>query len=99
MLVTCDGITVNSNDFRSLYGNLVAVSHFGLADKPDTDAALLKVVYKKQNGKEIEVAFYEIDDRNLFAAVNGEGHFSVLRTAVDKVIRDMFKVLNGEPVV
>ena len=99
MLVTCDGITVNSDDFRTLYGNLVAISHYGLADLPENaKEPYLRVTYHMVDGADVVVEFYEIDARNLFVSVGGEGHFSVLRTSVDKVIRDMFKVLAGESV-
>ena len=61
----------------------------------------MRVTYEDKDGstRVLEFIRYPDDERMAFFSVDGEGHFNVLMTKVNKIISDMHKLINGENIL
>lgn len=76
------------------------MSHTGIDTKPD-GKSVLKITYEGIDGKDTVLEFiqYPDDPRKVFMLVDGEGHFTVMMTKVEKIINDMHKLIRGEDIL
>lgn len=96
--VTVDHVKTDVDNFKSFYQNIVAISHSNIGTKPENAETVLSLVYRFNSGKISTVEFLKLpdDERKAFMSIDGDGHFVVLMTKVDKIKSDLHKLLNGE---
>jgi len=99
MVVMYEFAPLKQDLFRSFYKSIIGVTHFGLAERPESEPTVTITLGTIAPGENVVVEFLPINDRNSFMLINGEGRFYVLNSRVDKVIKDMFKLLNGEEIM
>ena len=95
-----DTYVQNPTDFRHFYMGILTTNLVTYAEVEDETGlellASVKVVTR--DGKKIEFAFYPYTTRKVFYTLNGKGEFYVLKDAVEKIVADAKRVINGEPV-
>lgn len=95
-----DYTPIDQKQFRNFYRTIIGVTHDGLAYEPPEDTEpYLKITYSAIDGDDIVLAFYQIEARKYVLKVNGEGRFFVYSSKVNKIMNDMFKLLNGEEIM
>lgn len=104
LIVTCGGVSVNNNDFRTFYGNLISIYPSGDATGfTPSGEAYLEIVYVKQDGTQRTLAFYPMGEgeyvRQYAVSVDGEPlPLCVNVTEIEKVLSDTQKLLDGREV-
>ena len=100
MVVTYNYARLKESLFRKFYANIISVSHTGIDAKPD-GKSVLKITYEGIDGKDTVLEFiqYPDDPRKVYMLVDGEGHFTVMMTKVEKIINDMHKLIRGEDIL
>lgn len=95
-------------NFRQLYKMLLSVYIEDYASLTEEQAAALvadkknlqlKMTVILNNGKTRVYEFYPYSERRSLCLVDGEGSYYTLRTIVNKVISDVIRVMNDQPVI
>lgn len=99
--VSMDRVGISVDNFKNFYLNIVSVSHNNIGEMPQNADSVLKLTYEYSSGKTETVEFFRLpdDSRKAFMAIDGEGHFIVLMTKVDKIKSDLQKLINGEEII
>ncbi len=91
---------VDQAQFRNFYTSIIGVTHDGLAYEPEEGAEpYLKITYIPIEGENIILEFYQIEPRKYVLKVDGEGRFFAYSTKIDKIVKDMHKLINGEEIM
>lgn len=99
--VTFRGGELDFANFQRFYQVLISTGIVDYADKPEGAEPYLTITYTYRADKEKAedvVKFYPINERRYFMETNGEGGFYVLATRIEKVVRDLDKVIHNETV-
>lgn len=91
---------VDTENFKSFYQNIVSVSHSNIGTKPQNAECALRITYRFSSGKTEVLEFLKLpdDERKAFLQIDGEGHFIVLMTKVDKIKSDLQKLISGKEI-
>ncbi len=91
---------VDQAQFRNFYTSIIGVTHDGLAYEPEEGSEpYLKITYIPIEGENIILEFYQIEPRKYVLKVDGEGRFFAYSTKIDKIVKDMHKLINGEEIM
>lgn len=91
---------VDQAQFRNFYTSIIGVTHDGLAYEPEEGLApYLRITYIPIDGEKIVLEFYKIEPRKYVLKVDGEGRFFAYSTKIDKIVKDMHKLINGEEIM
>ncbi|MBQ2881704.1 MAG: DUF4340 domain-containing protein [Clostridia bacterium] len=86
--------------FRNFYTSIIGVTHDGLAYEPEEGSEpYLKITYIPIEGENIVLEFYQIEPRKYVLKVDGEGRFFTYSSKVEKIVKDMHKLINGEEIM
>ncbi|MBQ1272355.1 MAG: DUF4340 domain-containing protein [Clostridia bacterium] len=97
--VNCNGVAVNTENFRDYYVNILSIYPSGEGVMPENAEALLSITYTSKEEKEQTVSFYSVDARNCIAKVGDEAFLTVRIDEINKVISDTHKLLQGKPIL
>lgn len=89
------------DNFKKFYQVVLGTGRIGMGEAEENAATHMEIrfVYQSNLDKEDEVlTFKEYSVRQYAAEVNGVGKFTVAKTRIDKLERDLIKVINNEPV-
>ena len=93
---TFTGKVVNTDNFRSLYREMLGLDIEGYAEDLSTDdedlIATLRITTNLGNVKEFK--FYAYSTRRCLVTINGKGEFYILRDRASKLISDVNKLMN-----
>ena len=91
---------VDQAQFRNFYVSIIGVTHDGLAYEPEEGSTpYLKITYVPIEGENIVLEFYQIEPRKYVIKLDGEGRFFVYSSKIDKIVKDMHKLINGEEII
>lgn len=98
--VVLDYKAVDTENFKSFYQNIVSVSHSNIGTKPENAECALRITYRFTSGKTEVLEFLKLpdDERKAFLQIDGNGHFIVLMTKVDKIKSDLQKLISGKDI-
>lgn len=99
MTVICDGKTLNTQDFRTLYSRMMGISRYGETDKTPTGQPLHKIALTETDGSAfLTVEIYE-HSSSLYTVRTDEGELFTVKasdiSAFMSLIKDYY---NGKPV-
>ncbi|MBO4413517.1 MAG: DUF4340 domain-containing protein [Clostridia bacterium] len=91
----------NLKIFRQLYKDFLNLKLIDYVDEghESKDTLLLELSFDYDDGNHLDYKFYSYSTRRCFYTVNGVGEFYVMRSLVEKVIRDADRMLHGEQIV
>jgi len=95
-----NGKRLEGSYMQELYKMIVGVSNYGYVETvPDGDR-MLTVTLEGMDGCDTIVEFIPVDKDELYAycLVNGDGHFIVKTSQLDRIITNVRKLINGEKV-
>lgn len=101
MVVTHEHVRLDQALFRDFYMSIISITNYGIAkNEPDTEP-ILTVRYSSIYGEEDDILleFIPYDSLTCLLRENGRSVFLVLNSRVDKIVRDMHKLLNGEEII
>ena len=91
---------VDQAQFRNFYTSIIGVTHDGLGYEPEEGSEpYLKITYIPIEGENIILEFYQIEPRKYVLKVDGEGRFFAYSSKIDKIVKDMHKLINGEEIM
>lgn len=102
--VTCNNKELDLDNFKTYYNVLVGTSRYELIEPAEGEALAeptVKIVFDfnaEKSDRTDTVSYIMQDNRKYYAEVNGDIYSNVLKTRIDKLIKDTEKVLNGEEV-
>ena len=91
----------NLKIFRQLYKDFLSLKIIDYVDEghESKDTLLLELSFELDDGKRLDYRFYSYSTRRCFYTLNGTGEFYVMRSLVEKVIRDADRMLHGEQII
>lgn len=93
-----DKESVDTNNFRQLYMDILMLALDDYADAPETPNEILAFTVTDRSGAAYEYRFYDLSTRKVFFTVNGVGQFCANRDTVERVINDVDKLIKGEKI-
>ncbi len=97
--VNCNGTSVDGDNFRQFYTNIMAMFPSGTGEKPEGAEPVLTISYNLSDGGKNAISFYSVDSRNCVVEVGGQAFLTVRITEVEKVMNDVQKLLKGQEVL
>lgn len=86
------------SDIQALYGLIVGVVQYGMAETPGTES-ILTITLKSKDGTDQVIEFLPYDGGiYAFCAIDGSGTFRVITSQLDKIKAATLQFVNGETV-
>ena len=90
---------INQAQFRQFYVSIIGLTHDGLAYEPEAGLKpYMSITFTPIEGEEILLEYYQVEPRKYVIKVNGEGRFFTYSTKVDKIVKNLNKLLNNEEI-
>lgn len=96
LLVSYNGTFLDTASFRKLYSRASAIYIQGMAEASETGDPIAKVTYHCRNGSVHTTAFFPLDGRRCFAALDGAGEFYVRLADVESLLEGLYAYVQGE---
>ena len=100
-------VPIDTNNFKTLYLNMLGGKLFGSANiteaqeaelVADSDRYRLTWRLKTTTGLEREHSYYFLETNKDYITINGDGGFYVISSTIQKVAEDALKVYNGQKI-
>lgn len=96
--VTCNGKTMNTDNFRQLYQAFLSVSVEGTASKPANVSPYATFTLTLKTGGATKMVFLPTGTRQSFWEINGQGDFYTLDSTIDTVMQAAQDLVAGKTV-
>ncbi len=96
--VVCNGVPVDGESFRDYYSNMMGMYPTGEGTMSE-GGPVLTISYATKDGRNEELTFYSVDDRNCLVKVRDQAFLTVRINEVNKVINDTQKLLQGQQII
>lgn len=99
MIVTCDGKTLNTQDFRTLYSQMMGIARYGETDQNPTGQPLHKIaLYETDGSLYLSMDIFEYSSSLNIIRTNEGERFTVKTSDVSKYMTQIKSYLAGEPI-
>ncbi len=99
MIVTCDGKTLNTQDFRTLYSQMMGIARYGETDQNPTGQPLHKIaLYENDGSLYLSMDIFEYSSSLYIIRTNEGERFTVKTSVVSKYMAQIKSYLAGEPI-
>lgn len=96
--VTCNGQTVDTQNFRYLYVSILNLKLEGEYSESDSQPVEMFRLTVKSGNRTDEIVFYQVSSAKAYYTRNGEGRYYMLVDGITKVQRNIQLLLSGQPV-